>query len=71
MTDICMILQRADDAADLFEDRDFLEAVARASNLRQAHILAELLATTGRAEDADLFLAAHAAACHAEVRGAA
>ncbi|MFD4183529.1 hypothetical protein [Rhodococcus sp. NPDC058514] len=62
MNDIGMILQRAGDTADLFADRGFLEAVARAATLRQAHTLAELLATTGRGDDAELFLAAHAAA---------
>ncbi|TJZ73673.1 hypothetical protein FCG67_23290 [Rhodococcus oryzae] len=71
MTDLCMILQRADDTADLFSDRDFLEAVARAANLRQAHILAELLTTTGHEEDADQFLAAHAASCLTDLPDAA
>ncbi|MET4613982.1 hypothetical protein ABIC28_004995 [Rhodococcus sp. PvR044] len=71
MTDLCMILQRADDTADLFADRDFLEAVARAANLRQAHILAELLTTTGHEEDADRFLSAHAESCLADLPDAA
>ncbi|MGW6378779.1 hypothetical protein ACWFRB_22235 [Rhodococcus sp. NPDC055112] len=71
MIDIGMILQRADDTADLFTDRDFLEAVARAANLRQAHILAELLTTTGHEEDADQFLAAHAASCLTDLPEAA
>jgi hypothetical protein len=67
MIDIGMILQRADDTADLFADRDFLEAVARAANLRQAHTLAELLTTTGHEEDAALFLSSHAASCLGEL----